>query len=252
MLVDSARQDEGADLRTEGSATNVSALTGSVTSEPNPDSGAIPKATASGSWEPAWARRFYRCFAPVYDPFRRVWSSWTPGAEAELDRLFRDRIHEDARILELAPGTGINLDRVRRCAASFHSYVGIDVSDAMLIRARTRAQGDSRVALLQGDATDLDGFEPAFDFVVSTWLLSHLEDPAGAVRAAVEKLAPGGSAVFVFFTAPRSRLLRWPLALAMRAFRARFVDPESIRRLPHLESFTTHGVGIATVAVFRR
>jgi ubiquinone/menaquinone biosynthesis C-methylase UbiE len=91
-------------------------------------------------WEPEWARRLYRWFALVYDPFRALWSVWTRGAEDDLDRLFGQHIDERSRILELAPGTGINLQRLFRCAPGFETYLGIDVSEAMLKRARRRSR----------------------------------------------------------------------------------------------------------------
>lgn len=208
--------------------------------------------TSAGAWEPDWARRLYRRMAPVYDPIRSVWSRWTRAVEAELDRLFAERVGPEARILELAPGTGINIERLLRCAPRFRSYLGIDISSDMLARAREKTGGDPRFELRIGDATELADVEESFDFVVCTWLLSHLEDPARAVAKAVEKLTPGGTAVFVFFTEPDRAVVRWPLRPAVRAFRARFVNPETIRRLPHLECLARHAGGIATLAVFRR
>jgi SAM-dependent methyltransferase len=190
--------------------------------------------------------------APVYDPIRSVWSRWTRSVEAELDRLFEERIGPETRILELAPGTGINIERLLRCAPSFRSYLGIDVTPEMLERAQEKTGGDPRFELRIGDATDLSEVEGPFDFAVCTWLLSHLEDPARAVAGAVGRLAPGGSAVFVFFTEPDRAVIRWPLRPAVRAFRAHFVAPEPIRGIPGLERMARHGGGIATLAVFRR
>jgi SAM-dependent methyltransferase len=197
-------------------------------------------------------RRLYRWFSRVYDPFRALWGRWTPGAEAELDALFRERIGPGARILELAPGTGINLERLFRCAPEFGSYLGIDVSEEMLARARPRARGDARVALRLGDATDLSGLDAGFDFIVCTWLLSHLERPVETVRGALEKLAEGGTAVFLFYSAPRPAPLRALLGVAGRLLRARFVDSRPLRELPHFERLHEHASGMATLVVFRR
>ena len=157
--------------------------------------------------------------APVDDPIRSVWSRWTRSVEAELDRLFEERVGPETRILE---------------------------------RARQKAGGDPRFALRIGDATELSEVDGPFDFVVCTWLLSHLEDPGRAVETAIGKLAPGGTAVFVSFTEPDRAVVRWPLQPAVRAFRAHFVAPEPIRGTPGLERIARHGGGIATLAVFRR
>ncbi len=205
----------------------------------------------SASLQVERARRVYRRFAPVYDAFRAIWSRWTRPAEEDLDRLFRERIRPRGRILELAPGTGINIERVFRCAPAFGSYLGIDASDEMLARAGVRARGDERIELRLGDATDLKEISDTFDFVVSTWLLSHLDVPAATVRDALGKLAPGGTAAFVFFTAPRSRLLQAFFRALYGPFSYRLVDPEPIRELPGLERISTCAAGIATLAVFR-
>lgn len=197
------------------------------------------------------SRHLYRRFAPFYDGFRALWSRWTRPIEEDLDRLFRERIGPDSRILELAPGTGINIARLLRCSPGFASYLGIDASEEMLARARPRAREDARFDLRVGDATDLSTVEGAFDFVVSTWLLSHLDEPAAAVRGALAKLAPGGTAVFVFFTQPRSKLLGAALRALGGPFSYRFVDPEPIRALRGLERLAACAGGMATLAIFR-
>ena len=196
-------------------------------------------------------RRLYRRFAPFYDAFRAIWSGWTRPIEEDLDRLFRERIGPDARILELAPGTGINIERLLRCSRGFGSYFGFDSSDEMLARARVSARGDQRIELSLGDATDLNAVAEPFDFVVSTWLLSHLDAPSATVRDALGKLAPGGTAVFVFFTAPRWKLLHAVVRALGGPFSYQLIDPEPIRMLPGLERLSTCAGGIATLAVFR-
>jgi ubiquinone/menaquinone biosynthesis C-methylase UbiE len=205
--------------------------------------------TADAPDEVERTRRLYRWVAPLYDPFRSLWSRWTRPAEEELDRLFRERIGPGARVLELAPGTGINLERLLRCAPGFGSYLGIDASPEMLERARSKAGSDPRIALRLGDATTPP--EGSFDFLVCTWLLSHLDAPAETVRRAIRKLEPDGTAVFVFFTAPRSPLLRRVLGRLGGPGRYRFVDPEPIARQLRPESLWSCAGGMATVAVFR-
>jgi ubiquinone/menaquinone biosynthesis C-methylase UbiE len=197
-------------------------------------------------------RQLYRAVAPGYDAFRTIWSRWTQAAETELDRLFDERIGPESRILELAPGTGVNLARLERCAPEFRSYIGVDASEEMLRRAREKAADDPRVELLLGDVTDLRELPGPFDFIVSTWLLSHLEDPASLVSSALTRLANGGTAVFLFSTAPRAGWLRWLLLPFYRSAAARFVDPRTLHPLPGLEKLSTSANGLATLAVFVR
>ncbi len=196
-------------------------------------------------------RRLYHWVAPFYDSFRSLWSRWTRPAEEALDRLFRERIGPETRVLELAPGTGINVERLLRCAPEFASYLGIDSSEEMLARARPKARADARIELRVGDATAVGAIEGSFDFIACTWLLSHLDAPAETVRGALSKLSPGGTAAFIFFTAPRSALLRGVLRRLGGPFQYRLVDATPIRTLPGLESFESCAAGMATLAVFQ-
>ena len=211
-------------------------------------SGANPVIASS---EVERTRRLYRWVAPLYDPVRSLWSRWTRPVEDELDRLFDERIGPGTRVLELAPGTGINLERLLRRAPGFGSYLGVDSSPEMLARARRKARNDPRIVLRLADGTDLSQVEGRFDFLVCTWLLSHLDAPVELVRGALELLAPGGTAVFVFFTAPRSAILRRALERLGGPGRYRFVDPEPTASLPQREQLLSCAGGIATLASFR-
>lgn len=211
----------------------------------------VPESTWQPSAQVERTRRLYRRVVALYDPFRTVWSMWTRPAEKALDALFRERIASDARVLELAPGTGINVERLIRRAPGFGSYLGIDSSEEMLVRAREKACGDSRIELRLGDATDLDAIDGSFDFLVCTWLLSHLDRPADTVRAALSKLSPGGTAAFVFFTRPTGTFSRRVLERLGGPLRYRFVDTDAIERLSGLERLETCAAGMATLAVFR-
>jgi ubiquinone/menaquinone biosynthesis C-methylase UbiE len=197
-------------------------------------------------------RAVYRWVAPFYDAFRVAWSHLTRPIERQLDRLFRERIGPDARILELAPGTGINVVRLLREAPRFASYLGIDASEDMLAQARPRAQGDARIHFRLGDATNLSASDGAFDFIVCTWMLSHLDAPDEAVRNALAKLAPGGTAIFVFFSQPSFVPLRWILDSLGHVFRYRLLEPALLTDLPYLEASSSCAADMATLAVFRR
>lgn len=196
-------------------------------------------------------RRVYRWFSRFYDLFRLFWGWWTRPIEGDLDRLFRERIGPETRILELAPGTGINVERLFRCTEGFRSYLGIDSSEEMLEYARRRSHGDPRIELRIGDANELEAIGDGFDLIICTWLLSHLDHPEAIVEDALGKLAPGGSAVFAFLTAPHPAILRAIVRWLGGPFRFEPVDPEPIRRLPGLERSSSCASGIATISIFR-
>lgn len=107
-------------------------------------------------------------------------------------RVLRDSgLHlEGRRILELGCGTGLNTvwlaDRAR-------SVTGIDFSGGMLERARKRTEDRDNVRLLQADITtrwDLPG--EAFDAVVASLVLEHVDQLGPVFGEAARVLTPGG------------------------------------------------------------
>jgi SAM-dependent methyltransferase len=161
------------------------------------------------------------------------------------------RIGKNAHILELGPGTGINLDRLHRLGIGFERYVGIDASEPMLDRLRAKIGEDGRINLRVGDVTDLSDIRERFDFVISTWVLSHLPDPAETARQAIDLLEAGGTAVFLFSATPSSCLLRACLMPFYAWAKAAFIDPTKIKALPNVEVVERRSAGLAALAVFR-
>lgn len=124
-------------------------------------------------------------------------------------------------VLEIACGTGRNLDRIaqRWPGAVLH---GLDISSEMLSIAEDRLPPDCRLAC--GDATAFDAQHllgrNAFDRIVISYALSMIPQWEATIEQACSLLAPGGSLHVVDFgdcnglSAPlRNALLAW-----LRAF----------------------------------
>jgi ubiquinone/menaquinone biosynthesis C-methylase UbiE len=93
------------------------------------------------------------------------------------------------RVLEVAVGTGLNLERYPEGV----ELTGIDLSPQMLDRAKARARSLGIDADLRvGNAQDLDFPDASFDTVVCTFSLCAVPDDAGAVDEMVRVLRPGG------------------------------------------------------------
>lgn len=145
----------------------------------------------------------YRYQRRIYDVTRRY---YLLGRE----RLIADLAPpEGGTVLELACGTGWNLDRVDRRWPG-RRLLGLDISQEMLISARAKL-GD-RAVLRQGDATRFDPQAlfgvPAADRVILSYSLSMIPDWEGALRAGLAATAPGGSLHVVDF-GDQSALPRW-------------------------------------------
>lgn len=129
---------------------------------------------------------------------RRIYDQTAPGYDRGI-ALFEKLLFGDGRawvcsraqgdVLELAVGTGRNLPLYRPDVR----LTGIDLSPAMLARARERARELGREADLRlGDAQALEFPDASFDTVVVTLGLCSIPDPRRAVREAKRVLRPGG------------------------------------------------------------
>ncbi|MDP9295143.1 MAG: ubiquinone/menaquinone biosynthesis methyltransferase [Actinomycetota bacterium] len=105
-------------------------------------------------------------------------------------------------VLDLGVGTGrlpASLPAGVRC-------VGVDLSSAMLQRARRRA-GPS-ISLVQGSAFRLPFRNGCFDRAVSAFVLRNLSDLGTAFAELAHVVRPGGSIAVVDITAPRNPVFR--------------------------------------------
>ena len=167
----------------------------------------------------------YRLAAPVYDRFRGVWAKGIMGrAETYLEQEILPRlVTPETRIIDLGSGTGVNLARLRRLELPFASYVGLDMTPAMLARAQAKRDGHTAAAFLQSDIWRLPFADRAFDLVISTWALSHLRPPHKVFDEVARVLVPNGTVVALFWSRPA-----WPMSLvaklAERIFEMSFVD----------------------------
>jgi ubiquinone/menaquinone biosynthesis C-methylase UbiE len=180
--------------------------------------------------------------------------------------LFEKLLFRDARswacskaqgeTLELAVGTGLNLPHY----PDGLQLTGIELSQAMLQRAQSRAKQLGRTADLRiGDATALDFPDASFDTVVCTFSLCTIPDDAAAVAEVRRVLRPGGRfqlAEHVRSTRPgirRGQKLLDPLAVR---FSADHLVREPLRHLQaegfEVEKLERYGLGIVERVVARK
>jgi ubiquinone/menaquinone biosynthesis C-methylase UbiE len=108
-------------------------------------------------------------------------------------------------VLEVAVGTGLNLDSYPREIR----LTGIDLSEPMLEIGRMRARELGRdVDLRQGDAHQLPFTDATFDTVVCTFGLCAIPDIDAALDEMTRVLRPGGKLILVDHIESTSRLAR--------------------------------------------
>ncbi|GGC23820.1 SAM-dependent methyltransferase [Novosphingobium marinum] len=130
----------------------------------------------------------YDRWAPIYDlVFGNVFKSGRQQSIEAAEAV-------GGRILEVGVGTGISLPQYRR----ENRIVGIDISDAMLDKARERVRRfdlrnveDIRVM----DAERLDFDDNSFDVLVAQYVVTAVPDPERALDEFVRVVRPGGEIV---------------------------------------------------------
>ena len=114
----------------------------------------------------------------------------------------------DDRVLDAATGTGlVAAALVRRYGCA---VVGVDQSEQMLSRARTRVERATdlvgRMELVKAEAERLPFNDGEFDALTFTYLLRYVEDPAGTLRELARVLKPGGRIAMLEFGEPSWRI----------------------------------------------
>ncbi len=160
--------------------------------------------------------RAYDRWAPVYDlVFGPVFERGRRAAIVAAERV-------GGRILEVGVGTGISLPDY----AQTNRIVGVDISEAMLDKARERVagQGLGHVEALEVmDAERLNFPDDSFDVVVAQYVVTAVPDPEAALDEFARVLKPGGEIVILsrvgaeagprraveHFIAPVARRLGW-------------------------------------------
>jgi ubiquinone/menaquinone biosynthesis C-methylase UbiE len=148
------------------------------------------------------------------EKWHRYWDKKSRGYDREM-RFMERALFGDSRswacsqasgdVLEVAVGTGLNFD------AYPHEIrlAGIDLSEAMLEIARTRARDIGRdVDLRQGDAHALPFTDNSFDTVACTFGLCAIPDIDVALDEMTRVLKPGGRLILVDHVASSSRVAR--------------------------------------------
>jgi len=135
--------------------------------------------------------KVYRRYAKRYDFY--FGALFQPGRKAVINRM---HCQPGERILEVGVGTGLSLPLY----PSGVQVTGIDISEAMLARARARAARDQLeqvAALLRMDAEHMDFRDDSFDKVVAMYVVSVVPSPAQLVAEMRRVCRPGGELYIV-------------------------------------------------------
>jgi ubiquinone/menaquinone biosynthesis C-methylase UbiE len=125
----------------------------------------------------------YTLVAPFYDAFL------TAATRGARKRSLSALSHFPPRdVLLLGVGTGLDLPHL----PDQHRYVGLDLTAAMLLRARPRA-ANLQFIPLRGDVQRLPFGDASFDVAVLHLILAVVPAPTLCLAEAVRVLKPGGT-----------------------------------------------------------
>ena len=129
-------------------------------------------------------RYAYTLFAPIYDAFVAPFT-----ASARRDSLLRLREGPHADVLLVGVGSGLDLPLLPRGPR----YTGLDLTPAMLARARRKAAAlGLDIQLDEGDARRLPYGDATFDAVVLHLILAVTPHPERVLAEAARVLRRGG------------------------------------------------------------
>jgi len=133
----------------------------------------------------------YRRYAPRYDFY--FGALFQPGRKAVIQKM---QCRPGERILEVGVGTGLSFPLYPRDVR----VVGIDISQDMLLRARTRIRREHLnhvIGLTRTDAERLCFADASFDKVVALYVASVVPSPARLVEEMRRVCKPDGEIFIV-------------------------------------------------------
>ena len=161
------------------------------------DRAAIPRIIEEGVRRVQWQREqnsqeFFWGNISRFRKQQELIAPWQDYSEATLQLLRRANVARTATIAEIGPGEGWLLPSLRDIAAQ---VVAIDLSAAMLERARAHAGHLEGITFIEGNTKALKQHRVRAEAIVANMVLHHTPDPQAILNDASAALKPGGSLI---------------------------------------------------------
>ncbi|MDP2624967.1 MAG: class I SAM-dependent methyltransferase [Candidatus Peregrinibacteria bacterium] len=191
--------------------------------------------------------------AKWYDTSKKLWDRLvSKKANHELIQFFKKEIHKNTSILELGCGTGVNLERISALNLEFKDYLALDFSPDMLAIAKGKFGNQPNVQFKQQNITQLDKIKGPFDVIISTWVLSHLDNPAEVINRAQSLLTKNGKMFLITFSKPKWFIHFWLYPLSKIFFACEPVEQSKIKKIKNIKKIRSYALGITTIVLIEK
>ncbi len=156
----------------------------------------------------SFRRPYYNLFSLVYDGFIRLHSR-DAGESMRTFLAETARLDDVRTVVDLCTGTGASALRMARREGT--RVIGIDFSDGMLRRARSKTPRGAACFWIQADATTLPISSRSVERVTCAYAMYELSGDARekVLQEAVRILKPGGMFIMMEHLPPDRRLVKF-------------------------------------------
>lgn len=155
-------------------------------------------------------RKMFDTIAPRYDLLNRLLSfgidrRWRRYAVSQL------QIPIDGRVLDIATGTCDVALEIAKSTDPSVRIVGEDFTQGMLVRGQKKLEQSpfgQRIMLVNAPCEAIPHPDSSFDAITIAFGIRNVVDRSEGLREMLRVLKPGGRAVILEFSNPRSRLFR--------------------------------------------
>lgn len=164
-------------------------------------------------------RKVYQRRARIYDP--TIFLYYVAGMRIDRWRRLAVealKLRRGDTVVEIGCGTGLNFEFLEAGVGPEGKIIGVDISEAMLERARRRmhARGWHNIELICSSAADYR-FPQGVDGILSCGVLNFEPDFDAVIERGTEALAPGGSWAVLDYKKPEGPLRHLaPLFMALK------------------------------------
>ena len=179
----------------------------------------------------------------AYDRWSRVWDFARFTNRAIYDSCLELLAGRHRKVLDVGCGTGLMCAKL---AASGREVVGVDLSTAMIQRARRQAHPN--IHFVRGDAEALPVDDESFDAVVNLISFHHYARPARAAAEFRRALRPGGRLILIAFDRSSRYITlaqktnRWIRSIAGTSWQKTSAEIVAVLREAGFTTFEVHPV----------